>query len=220
MISTNSFPLWIWGGDDFLTKPIQPEHLISSVASRIQRSLTLRSFMVRDSLTGLFNHTAIQDQLVLEVARANRQGTSLAVAMIDIDYFKRVNDTFGHQAGDRVIKSLSRLLKQRLRETDVVGRYGGEEFVVILSNVDGTAAVEVLNAIRNDFSRLYHYAEGKEFLVTFSCGIADVSCFSDALQLGEAADSALYKAKHLGRNQIVLAEASSSMAVLSRSCRV
>lgn len=208
------------GGDDFLTKPIQPEHLISSVASRIQRSLTLRSFMVRDSLTGLFNHTAIQDQLVLEVARANRQGTSLAVAMIDIDYFKRVNDTFGHQAGDRVIKSLSRLLKQRLRETDVVGRYGGEEFVVILSNVDGKAAVEVLNAIRNDFSRLYHYAEGKEFSVTFSCGIADVSCFSDALQLGEAADSALYKAKHLGRNQIVLAEASSSMAVLSRSCRV
>lgn len=161
--------------------------------------------MVRDSLTGLFNHTAIQDQLVLEVARANRQGISLAVAMIDIDYFKRVNDTYGHQAGDRVIKSLSRLLKQRLRETDIVGRYGGEEFVVILNNANGLVAVEVLDAIRKDFARLYHYAEGAEFSVTFSCGIADISCFNDALKLGDAADSALYKAKRLGRNRVVLA---------------
>ncbi len=193
------------GGDDFLTKPIQPQHLISSVTSRIQRSLILRSFMVRDSLTGLLNHTAIQDQLVLEVARAKRQETSLAFAMVDIDHFKQVNDTYGHPAGDRVIKSLSRLLKQRLRETDVVGRYGGEEFAVILNNTDGVAAVKVFDTIRKSFSQLQHFADGKEFSVTFSCGIADVLCFNDSPKLGDAADKALYKAKHFGRDQVVLA---------------
>jgi diguanylate cyclase (GGDEF)-like protein len=195
------------GGDDFLTKPIQPQHLISSVTNRIQRSLILRSFMVRDSLTGLLNHTTIKDQLALEAARAKRQKTQLAFAMIDIDHFKQVNDTFGHPVGDGVIKSLSRLLKQRLRETDMIGRYGGEEFAVILSNADGMAAVKVLDAIRKDFSQFRHLADGKEFFVTFSCGIADILNFSDSTKLGDAADKALYKAKHDGRNQVVLANA-------------
>jgi len=194
------------GGDDFLTKPIQPQHLISSVTSRIQRSLILRSFMVRDSLTGLFNHTALQDQLVLEVARAKRQRASLAFAMVDIDHFKQVNDTYGHPAGDAVITSLSRLLKQSLREVDVVGRYGGEEFAIILNNTDGMAAVKVLNTIRMSFSQLRHFADGKEFSVTFSCGIADIFCFNDSTKLVDAADKALYKAKHFGRNQVVLAD--------------
>ena len=194
------------GADDFLTKPIQPQHLISSVTSRIQRSLILRSFMVRDSLTGLLNHTAIKDQLDREVARAKRQGTPLAFAMVDIDHFKQVNDTYGHPAGDRVIKSLSRLLKQRLRETDMVGRYGGEEFAVVLSNTDGATAVKVLDAIRKDFSQLRHMAEDKEFSASFSCGVADVSYFNDPTKLNDAADKALYKAKHAGRNQVAQAD--------------
>lgn len=193
------------GGDDFLTKPIKPAHLISSVTSRIQRSRLLRSFMVCDSLTGLLNHTTIKDHLEREVARAKRQKTPLAYAMVDIDHFKQVNDTYGHPVGDRVIKSLSRLLKQRLRETDVVGRYGGEEFAVIMSNTDGHAAMKVLDEIREAFSRLNHMADGKEFSVTFSCGIAEVALFEDAIKLGESADKALYEAKHAGRNRVVLA---------------
>lgn len=194
------------GGDDFLSKPIQPQHLISSITSRIQRSLILRSFMVRDNLTGLLNHTAIQDCLALEVACAKRQKTQLAFAMIDIDYFKQVNDTYGHPVGDGVIKSLSRMLKQRLRETDMIGRYGGEEFAVILSNAGRMEAVEVLDTIRKDFSQFRHLADGKEFFVTFSCGIADISQFSDTAKLVNAADKALHKAKNAGRNQAVLAE--------------
>lgn len=193
------------GGDDFLTKPIKPEHLVSSVTSRIQRSRLLHSFMVRDSLTGLLNHTAIKDQLEREVARAKRENTPLAYAMVDIDHFKQVNDTYGHPVGDRVIKSLSRLLKQRLRETDVVGRYGGEEFAVIMSNTDGHAAIKVMDELRDAFSRLTHLAEGKEFFVTFSCGIAEVALFGDAIKLGDSADKALYEAKHAGRNCVVLA---------------
>ncbi|MEO8332154.1 MAG: diguanylate cyclase [Gallionella sp.] len=193
------------GGDDFLTKPIQPEHLISSVTSRIRRSLMLRSFMVRDSLTGLLNHTAIKDLLDSEVARSIRQKKPLSFAMIDIDNFKRVNDTYGHPVGDRVIKSLSRLLKQRMRACDLVGRYGGEEFAVVLVDADGPAALKVMDTIRNDFSQLRLVANGNEFSVTFSCGIADVTQFPDANKLGDAADKALYKAKHAGRNQVALA---------------
>lgn len=195
------------GADDFLTKPIQPQHLVSSVSSRVQRSLILRSFMVRDSLTGLLNHTAIKDQLDREVAQTKRRGMPLAFAMVDIDHFKKVNDTYGHPAGDRVIKSLSRMLKQRLRETDMVGRYGGEEFAVILSNTNGETAMKVLDAIRKDFAQLRHLAEGKEFSATFSCGIADVSFFGDPVKLCDAADRALYKAKHAGRNQVVVGHA-------------
>jgi diguanylate cyclase (GGDEF)-like protein len=194
------------GGDDFLTKPIQPQHLISSVTSRIRRSLMLRSFMLRDSLTGLLNHTAIKDQLDGLVAWAIRENKPLSFAMVDIDHFKQVNDSHGHSAGDRVIKSLSRLLKQRLRTTDLVGRFGGEEFAVILTDADGSTAVKILDTIRDDFSQLRHLADGTEFSVTFSCGVADISQFSDVTKLSDAADKALYKAKHAGRNKVVMAD--------------
>ncbi len=162
--------------------------------------------MVRDSLTGLLNHTAIKDQLSHEMSRAKRQGKPLSFAMVDIDHFKNVNDSYGHPVGDRVIKSLSRLLKQRLRENDLVGRYGGEEFAVILTDADGSTAMKVMDGIRNDFSQLLHLAENKEFSVTFSCGIADISNYPDMSKLADAADKALYKAKHAGRNQVKLAD--------------
>jgi diguanylate cyclase (GGDEF)-like protein len=193
------------GGDDFLTKPILPQHLISSVTSRIRRSLMLRSFMVRDSLTGLLNHTAIKDMLEGEVAWAVRQNKPMSFAMIDIDNFKQVNDNYGHPVGDRVIKSLARLLKQRLRTSDLVGRYGGEEFAIVLIDADSATAMKVLDKIRDDFSQLRHLADEKVFQVTFSCGVADVSMFPDATKLSDAADRSLYKAKHAGRNQVMLA---------------
>ncbi|HEY4697469.1 MAG TPA: diguanylate cyclase [Gallionella sp.] len=194
------------GGDDFLTKPIQPEHLVSSVTSRIRRSLMLRSFMVRDSLTGLLNHTTIKDQLDGEVARTIRQKKPLSFAMIDIDNFKHVNDTYGHPVGDRVIKSVSRLLKQRLRASDLIGRYGGEQFAVVLVDADRVAAMKVLDTIRNNFSLLRHVADEEEFSVTFSCGIADIAQFPVANKLCDAADLALYKAKHAGGNQVAQAD--------------
>jgi diguanylate cyclase (GGDEF)-like protein len=197
------------GGDDFLTKPIEAQHLVSAVTNRIKRSLVLRSFMVRDSLTGLLNHTAIKDQLSHEIARAKRNGKPLAFAMVDIDHFKKVNDTYGHPAGDRVIKSLARLLKQRLRENDLVGRYGGEEFAVVLVDADGTAALKILDTIRNDFAQLRHRSDDQEFSATFSCGIADLANFSDASRMTDAADKALYKAKHAGRNQVTIANSQS-----------
>jgi diguanylate cyclase (GGDEF)-like protein len=193
------------GGDDFLIKPIQAEHLIRAVSSRAQRSRVLRSFMVRDSLTGLLNHTRTKEQLDFEVARARRQNGALSFAMIDIDHFKSVNDTYGHPVGDRVIKSLSRLLQQRLRKTDVIGRYGGEEFAVILPNTDGPSAVKVFDVIREGFAQIRQRAEREEFGVTFSCGVAPFPVYANSAALSVAADKALYQAKQGGRNRMMLA---------------
>ncbi|MBD1920048.1 diguanylate cyclase [Microcoleus sp. FACHB-831] len=194
------------GGDDFINKPIQPRHLIASVMPRVQRSRLLRSLLVRDSLTGLLNHTTIKEQLAIEIKRAERQNNHVAFAMIDIDDFKAVNDTYGHLTGDRVLKSLSRILQQRLRKTDVIGRYGGEEFAIILPDTDGPTAVKVLDELREGFAHVRQQSEGAEFSVTFSCGIAAYPTEVDSTLLNEAADKALYEAKRRGRNQVVLGE--------------
>jgi diguanylate cyclase (GGDEF)-like protein len=191
-------------GDDFLVKPIDAAHLVSAVTMRATRARFLRSLMIHDGLTGLLNHTAIKEELAREVIRSSRLNSPLSLAMVDIDFFKKVNDTYGHAAGDRVLKSLARLLKQRLRETDIVGRYGGEEFAVIMNDTDAASAAKVIDEIRMVFSRLLHLSRDQEFSVNFSCGIADLAHFSDAVSLSEAADKALYQAKQRGRNKVVV----------------
>lgn len=191
-------------GDDFLVKPIDAAHLVSAVTMRATRARFLRSLMIHDGLTGLLNHTAIKEELAREVIRSSRLNSPLSLAMVDIDFFKKVNDTYGHAAGDRVLKSLARLLKQRLRETDIVGRYGGEEFAVIMNDTDAASAAKVIDEIRMVFSRLLHLSHDQEFSVNFSCGIADLAHFSDAVSLSEAADKALYQAKQRGRNKVVV----------------
>ena len=195
------------GGDDFLTKPIDPAHLVSAVTSRVERWRTLRSFMVRDSLTGLLNHTRTNEELEVEIARARRTQSNLIYAMIDIDFFKNVNDNYGHPTGDRVIKGLARLLQQRLRKVDIVGRVGGEEFAAIMIDTNAENALRVLDEMRQHFAGVVHFSDTAEFSVTFSCGAADFSEFGDSNSLREAADRALYKAKGDGRNKVVLAEA-------------
>ena len=193
------------GGDDFLVKPIQPEHLVSSVATRAARSRTLRSFMIRDSLTGLLNHTTTKEQLEIEVLRARRSSDVLSFAMLDIDRFKSVNDSYGHLIGDRVIKSMARILGQRLRKTDIIGRYGGEEFAAILPGTDGETALRVLDEIRRGFGEIHHHSTKGDFAVTFSCGIAEFPHCRDAANLGDSADKALYEAKRSGRNRVICA---------------
>lgn len=196
-------------GDDFLVKPIDPQQLISAVNLRVRRARLLRSLMVRDGLTSLYNHTSLMSQLEQEISRSERLNIPLSFVMLDIDYFKKVNDKYGHAAGDRVLRSLARLLKQRLRGTDIVGRYGGEEFGVIMVNTKGVSAEKVIDEIRVVFSRLFHLSEDSEFSVTFSCGIADTDNFVDVKSLSEAADKALYQAKENGRNQVILNTGSS-----------
>jgi len=193
------------GGDDFLIKPVQPRHLIAAVTTRATRARALRNLMVRDSLTGLLNHTKTKEQLGIELDRARRLGNTVSLAMLDIDNFKVVNDSYGHATGDRVLRSLSRLLGQRLRQTDVIGRYGGEEFAVIMTGSGAEDARKKLEIVRVAFANLAHFSDGKEFRVTFSAGIAASPPFGDAVKLSEAADRALYEAKRAGRNCTVVA---------------
>ena len=200
------------GGDDFLTKPILVDHLISSVMARAQRSRILQSLMMRDGLTGLLNHTKIKEVLEIELSRSRRLESTVVLAMIDIDRFKGINDTFGHSAGDRVLRSLARLLQQRLRKTDFVGRYGGEEFAVILPGTSLASATQVMEDLRVAFSEIRYRCEDLEFRVTFSCGVALYPGPRGVGALLEAADEALYRAKRMGRNRVVVFDRQATQA--------
>ena len=191
------------GAEGFLTKPVVPEELVAAVAIRAERMRTLRSLMARDSLTGLFNHTTTTHLLESSIATAARKGGELCFAMLDIDRFKSVNDTYGHPVGDQVLLALSRVLQQRLRNTDIVGRYGGEEFAVILPDVSSARATLLIDELRQSFSRLVFQSASGDFSCTFSAGIAAYPAHQRIEVLREAADKALYKAKDGGRNCVI-----------------
>ncbi|MFC1603280.1 diguanylate cyclase [Pseudomonadota bacterium] len=192
-------------GDGFLTKPIDDACLVESIRPYAKRARVLNSMMVQDGLTRLLSHTKIKELLDIEVSRAERDGTQMAYAMIDIDKFKAVNDTYGHLVGDYVIKGLARLLKHRFRKSDIVGRYGGEEFAVILPDCSLEAAVKIVEQVRVSFEKISFTHEDVNFSVTFSAGVAVFPDAGDAQQLTQSADDALYQAKANGRNCTVKA---------------
>jgi diguanylate cyclase (GGDEF)-like protein len=177
------------------------------VRSRLERSKTLRSYMVRDSLTNLLNHTAFRNVLSQEVNRCRRQNMAMALAMLDIDHFKMVNDTYGHAAGDSALKGLSRLLQQRLRKSDIAGRYGGDEFVALLLDCEAEQALKIMDEIRSHFSAIEFYPnEARSLSLTFSCGISTFPKYQSAQSLSDSADQALYIAKTGQRNRVIIAQ--------------
>lgn len=190
------------GGDDFLQKPITDIDLIASVRIRIERFRNLRTYMHHDSLTGLLNHVTIKLQLESEIQRSVRHNEPMVFAMLDIDNFKTINDTYGHPTGDRVIKSLSRLLSQRLRKSDSLGRYGGEEFAIIFPETSIADASEIVEDLRFKFSQISHNHENQTFNCSLSAGLAATPPFVELNPLIQAADDALYQAKEAGRNCI------------------
>ncbi|MCB1957036.1 MAG: diguanylate cyclase [Rhodocyclaceae bacterium] len=191
------------GGDQFLTKPFNPVLLAAVVKNKIERFREMQRSSRHDSLTGLFNHSAIKSLLKQMLLAGSAEAPQLCVAMIDIDHFKAVNDTYGHPVGDQVIRSLAWLLKGRLRTSDLIGRYGGEEFMVVLPGVAPEQARVVLERIREDFATLPHaHAEGALF-TTFSAGLACCAAADASAELvTRCADDALLEAKRLGRNRI------------------
>ena len=195
------------GADDFLLKPILDAQLIAAVRSRTERARQLATQISRDSLTGLLKHASIKDATDVEVMRARRVGKPVTVAMLDIDVFKSVNDTYGHAVGDLVISSVAMLLRQRLRQSDSTGRYGGEEFVAVLPDCDIEAGYLLMEDIRQRFAGLRFSHEGIDFTCTISVGIACSTQYPDSngSALLVAADEALYAAKRGGRNQVCAA---------------
>jgi len=193
------------GGDDFFSKPVAPDELVPVITARAKRSRTLRTLMERDGLTGLYSHSRIVEQIEFAVRRGDRQRGEFAVAMLDIDGFKVVNDTHGHLVGDQVLKAFAYLLRQYLRMSDVLGRFGGDEFVILLPDTDGIAAVEKMEDVRRNFSAIDHDSVHGRFSVTVSCGVAEYPTALSCHELIAAADDALYGAKRAGRNRVVLA---------------
>ncbi|WP_034640418.1 GGDEF domain-containing response regulator [Chitinilyticum aquatile] len=190
------------GGDHFLTKPFNPVFLNAIVKSKIERYRTLRRSMQHDSLTGLLNHTSSKTQLDMALEQCRQQQKPLCVAMLDIDHFKLVNDRYGHPVGDQIIRSLAWLLKKRVRSQDILGRYGGEEFLLALPGATLSQGFTVLELLRQDFAAIHHpYGDGY-FQLSFSCGMAAFPVIDSREALIQAADDALYRAKHAGRNRV------------------
>lgn len=158
---------------------------------------------IHDPLTGLKNRRYMDEYLVSQCELNNRHQVPATLAIVDIDFFKKVNDTYGHHVGDQVIRAVADELLGRARESDVVCRWGGEEFCLFLNHVDGKAAEKVLNEVRENISRIKIDVGGQSLSITASIGAAPLDSDEKVTALFERADHALYKAKETGRNKVV-----------------
>ena len=195
------------GGDEHLTKPVHPALLASAVGARVERARLLRTLLYRDGLTRLLTHASFMEQVQLAVDRRHRGSLgSASLVMLDVDHFKLVNDTHGHQAGDRVLVALSSLLRRHLRRTDTIGRYGGEEFGILLDQIDEQATSRLVQRLLDEFRVQDHTSPaGAVFRCTFSAGVAALSNGMDRHRWMDAADATLYRAKHAGRDRVMCA---------------
>jgi diguanylate cyclase (GGDEF)-like protein len=193
------------GGDAFLEKPVDMDLLVRLCTARIQRLRELERTRNRDGLTGLLKHASIKEALQMQWQLAQRRPQTFSVAMLDIDHFKTINDTYGHSVGDTVIAAVGTLLRQHFRITDKLGRYGGEEFTLVLPDCDADQARRLVNRLREDFADIKFASDGEPFACTLSAGVADNRQFpkDTAEALLEKADQALYRAKRDGRNRVV-----------------
>jgi diguanylate cyclase (GGDEF)-like protein len=159
----------------------------------------LRRLAITDVLTGVFNRMKLEQLLAAEVLRARRYNRQLSVILIDVDTFKSVNDTFGHHVGDIVLKEIARLLRENVREPDYVGRWGGEEFLVINPETDREGSFALAEKLRSVISS-HHFGEAGE--KTISLGVATLHGDEREESLLQRADQALYRAKNGGRNRV------------------
>lgn len=186
--------------------------LISAWAGMSQLSLLLdlmraRTDAAHDGLTGLANRRSAMARLEAEIAQAHRRGQPLVLLALDLDHFKRVNDAYGHAAGDRVLTEFATILRESLRLGDLGARVGGEEFVALLPQTEALAARHVAERIREQCERHeVAHDDNTSIRFTISIGLASLHPGDDAAALLARADQALYRAKHGGRNRVVAAE--------------
>jgi diguanylate cyclase (GGDEF)-like protein len=163
---------------------------------------------MRDGLTGVFNRKHVEERLTAELAYAHRHSTPLAVVMLDIDHFKSINDTHGHPAGDAVLKNVAGVLARGVRAEDVVGRYGGEEFIIVARQIGVAEAAAMAERLRQEVEVTPTTVEGGAVSATASFGVASIACCGpqatvDGPALVRLADARLYEAKRAGRNRVV-----------------
>lgn len=201
------------GFDDFLTKPVQPSELnarllvgrrIIDLQEKLIQTCELSQFKAtHDSLTGLWNRGAILEFLRAQLALAARRSSNLALIMVDVDHFKKINDTYGHSVGDSVLIHVGQLMNSSIRASDWLGRYGGEEFLVIASESPGNDAIQVAERLRLAVADNPFTSGTSTIATTISIGIANsLSIESPTPEtMVKIADSALYRAKDNGRNR-------------------
>jgi diguanylate cyclase (GGDEF)-like protein len=203
------------GANDYVAKPYDTEELLARIRVG-QRMLEMQSNLLEardalayqamhDFLTGILNRRAILDRLKQEISRAGRDHGSLSVGMFDIDHFKIINDTYGHQAGDEALVAFTRRIQDRLREYDCVGRYGGEEFLVIAPGSIGSKSESLYERLRARIAGAVITTNAGIVSLTVSIGVAPGTGQSTVDALLAAADAALYQAKAGGRNRVVYA---------------
>jgi diguanylate cyclase (GGDEF)-like protein len=199
--------------DEFLIKPLDIGELQARLRSgerllKLQDNLlhaqeALRYQATHDELTGLWNRAMVRDHLTTELSRSKRSGKSLAVVLADVDHFKKVNDTHGHAAGDAILREASSRMRTALRAYDSIGRYGGEEFLIVLPDCDTDAAVVVAERARTCVAATPVRVGDTDIPLSISLGVASTSSSpEDPDGLIHAADSALYRAKSAGRNRV------------------
>ncbi|MCB1901979.1 GGDEF domain-containing protein [Cognatazoarcus halotolerans] len=178
----------------------------NSEISRLQRDLDAASELVRhDPLTGTLNRKGLDEALEREIARARRRGTTLSLALLDVDNFKNLNDTFGHKTGDEALRHLAEVVRSSLRPQDCVGRYGGEEFLIVLPDTDLDSANATLTRLQRELTKRYFMANNQRLLITFSAGVTRLMDDEAANVAVDRADRAMYAAKRAGKNRVLTA---------------
>ena len=173
----------------------------------LEAKLQHMSELVReDQLTGSLNRRGLDDVFERETARSDRRGTPLCIAMLDLDDFKRLNDTYGHLAGDAALKHLVKIVKETLRSMDVIARFGGEEFLILLPETTVEAASSTMTRLQRELTRHFFLHDNEKVLITFSAGVALRLPNEDQAELVKRADRAMYQAKQTGKNRVVVAD--------------
>lgn len=195
------------GAFDYIKKPIDSIETIARIQSALRFSQSqnrLREMATRDGLTGLYNHALLVELLDKELEKKKRKNGDLAFCMLDIDYFKKVNDTYGHLMGDKVLKDVSGILISMTRASDVIGRYGGEEFGIILPDIGKGNVIKLCERIRTKIEEFEFNLNGVYIRATISIGIYHNSSIRNigSSEIIKNADEALYIAKHSGRNRV------------------